>query len=69
MPIWLLTFLTGLIEPIIANYIKKFEMESRLKAIEKKQQATIEAFQILNSAETSDDFKKASAAIAASFNN
>lgn len=68
MPVWLVTFLTGLIEPIVKDLINKMMMEARLNSIEKKQQATIDAFQKLNSAGSSDEIKAAAAAISASWN-
>jgi hypothetical protein len=68
MPIWLISFLTGIITPIIQDILKKLEFDARLNSIEKKQQAIMDAFAQLNSAETSDDIKKAAAAISASWN-
>lgn len=68
MPIWLITFLTKLLQPIVESIISKLALEIRLNQIEKKQEAVHSAFSALEKAQTDDEIKNAAAAISKSWN-
>lgn len=68
MPLWLITFLTGLVEPIVEKIISKLFLESRLKKLEEKQEKVVEGFSKLNSAKTDEEFDSALSDIASSWN-
>jgi hypothetical protein len=69
VPVWLLTLLTQVLEPIVQKIIEGLLVAQRLSSLEKNQQATLEAFQKLQSAETEADRDAALDAITKSWNH
>lgn len=69
MAAWLVSFLTGLIEPIVMKLVKGFILDMQLNNIQKQSDAVRKSFEQLQKAETPDEMREAAKSIAASWNS
>lgn len=68
MPIWLISLLAKILQPIVESIISKLLLDYRLNQIEKKQEATAQAFKALEKAESTYEIKEAARLISSSWN-
>jgi hypothetical protein len=68
MPAWLITFLTGIIKPIVESIIEKLLLNARLNAIEKDSQALKAGFSMLAEAKTPKEVQDAAHAVSSAWN-
>lgn len=69
MPIWLVTFMTNLITPIVQKVIGDMMLNQRLSSLENTSTATIKAIGQLASAKTDDERRAAIRAVAQADNS
>ncbi len=69
MSAWLVTFLTGLLSPLLKSLLNSIGYEMRLKAIEDQQTAITKAFGLISTAKTDQERKDAIAALSAAANS
>lgn len=69
MPVWLITFLTKLIQPIVESIIDRMLIAARISAIEKKQDEMKAAFDKAASAKTVEEYREAVRSISSAWNS